>query len=83
MQPLYTLRLTDETIAYDAAPLSTGKKLRELSPGHLYGITDLTFHPDNKHLAFGKGIHHCLGHFVARTDMAVEPPWRHFASARR
>ena len=29
----------------------TGKKLRELAPGHLYGATDLAFHPAGKHLA--------------------------------
>jgi WD40 repeat protein len=29
----------------------TGKKLKALSPGHQYGITDLVFHPDGKHLA--------------------------------
>jgi WD40 repeat protein len=29
---------------------ATGKKIRELSPGHLYGVTDLAFHPDGKHL---------------------------------
>ena len=26
------------------------------------------------HHGFGAGIHHCLGHFVARTDMAVALP---------
>lgn len=26
------------------------------------------------HLGFGGGMHHCLGHFVARTDMAVALP---------
>jgi cytochrome P450 len=26
------------------------------------------------HLGFGAGAHHCLGHFVARTDMAVALP---------
>ncbi len=30
---------------------ATGKKVRELTPGHLYGATDLAFHPDGKHLA--------------------------------
>ena len=30
---------------------STGKKNRELSPIHQYGVTDLCFHPDGKHLA--------------------------------
>ena len=30
-------------------PIS-GKKLRELAPGHQYGVTDLCFHPDSKHL---------------------------------
>jgi WD40 repeat protein len=29
---------------------ATGKKLRELVPGHLNGCTDLAFHPDGKHL---------------------------------
>lgn len=28
----------------------TGKKVRELTPGHQYGVTDLAFHPDGKHL---------------------------------
>lgn len=27
-----------------------------------------------QHLGFGAGVHHCLGHFVARTDMAVALP---------
>ena len=26
------------------------------------------------HLGFGAGVHHCLGHFVARTDMTVALP---------
>lgn len=26
------------------------------------------------HMGFGAGVHHCLGHFVARTDMAVALP---------
>ncbi len=26
------------------------------------------------HLGFGAGVHHCLGHFVARTDMAIALP---------
>ncbi|HKI30947.1 MAG TPA: WD40 repeat domain-containing protein [Gemmataceae bacterium] len=30
---------------------ATGKKLHELKPGHEYGVTDLAFHPDGKHLA--------------------------------
>ncbi len=30
---------------------ATGKKQRELTPGHLNGLTDLCFHPDGKHLA--------------------------------
>ncbi len=29
---------------------ATGKKTRELTPGHAYGATDLAFHPDGKHL---------------------------------
>ena len=34
------------------------------------------------HHGFGAGVHHCLGHFVARTDMAVRCPAR-AADARR
>jgi WD40 repeat protein len=30
---------------------ATGKKVKELTPGHQYGATDLQFHPDGKHLA--------------------------------
>jgi WD40 repeat protein len=30
---------------------STGKKVRELAPGHQSGVTDIAFHPDGKHLA--------------------------------
>jgi WD40 repeat protein len=30
---------------------STGKKVRVLAPPHQYGVTDLAFHPDGKHLA--------------------------------
>jgi WD40 repeat protein len=30
---------------------ATGKKVRELTPGHLNGATDLAFHPDGVHLA--------------------------------
>lgn len=30
---------------------ATGKKEREFTPGHQYGITDLCFHPYGKHLA--------------------------------
>jgi WD40 repeat protein len=29
---------------------ATGKKLKEFTPGHQYGATDLCFHPDGKHL---------------------------------
>src|SRR5262249_6038176 len=29
---------------------ASGKKLKELTPGHLNGLTDLVFHPDGKHL---------------------------------
>lgn len=29
---------------------ATGKKQKELTPGHQYGATDLCFHPDGKHL---------------------------------
>jgi WD40 repeat protein len=30
---------------------ASGNKLRELTPGHLNGATDVQFHPDGKHLA--------------------------------
>jgi WD40 repeat protein len=30
---------------------ATGKRIRELTPGHLNGLTDLCFHPDGRHLA--------------------------------
>jgi WD40 repeat protein len=30
---------------------ATGKKIRELTPGHEQGLTDLAFHPDGRHLA--------------------------------
>lgn len=30
---------------------ATGQKLRELTPGHLSGLTALSFHPDGQHLA--------------------------------
>jgi WD40 repeat protein len=30
---------------------ASGKTVRELTPGHMYGVTDLLFHPDGKHLA--------------------------------
>jgi WD40 repeat protein len=31
----------------------TGKAVRELTPGHQYGVTDLVFHPEGQHLASG------------------------------
>ena len=30
---------------------ATGTKVRELTPGHQSGLTDLCFHPDGQHLA--------------------------------
>ncbi len=29
---------------------ATGKKIREMTPGHLNGLTDLAFHPDGQHV---------------------------------
>lgn len=40
------------------------------APDPSFDITELR----PPHLGFGAGIHHCLGHFVARTDMAVALP---------
>ncbi|KRF12780.1 cytochrome P450 [Nocardioides sp. Soil796] len=39
-------------------------------PDPSFDITQLR----TPHLGFGSGVHHCLGHFVARTDMAVALP---------
>lgn len=35
---------------------------------------DITRTQPAPHLGFGAGVHHCLGHFVARTDMAAALP---------
>ncbi|MFT4052825.1 MAG: cytochrome P450 [Microbacterium sp.] len=35
---------------------------------------DITYDERPLHSGFGGGIHHCLGHFVARTDMSVALP---------
>lgn len=38
-------------------------------------VTDVDItSPRPTHLGFGGGVHHCLGHFVARIDMAVALP---------
>lgn len=39
--------LSGKIILLDPA---TGKKLKELTPGHEYGVTDIAFHPDGKHV---------------------------------
>lgn len=39
------------------------------APGFDISVTDRPLHS-----GFGGGIHHCLGHFVARTDMSVALP---------
>lgn len=39
-------------------------------PDPSFDITE----PRPPHLGFGAGAHHCLGHFVARTDMSVALP---------
>ena len=39
-------------------------------PDPSFDITELR----PPHHGFGAGVHHCLGHFVARTDMAVALP---------
>jgi len=43
---------------------------RRAVPDPAFDITALR----TPHLGFGAGVHHCLGHFVARTDMAVALP---------
>ncbi|MCR8670444.1 cytochrome P450 [Agrococcus sp. HG114] len=35
---------------------------------------DITYDDRPLHSGFGGGVHHCLGHFVARTDMSVALP---------
>lgn len=35
---------------------------------------DITYDERPLHSGFGGGVHHCLGHFVARTDMSVALP---------
>ncbi len=35
---------------------------------------DITSTGNPPHFGFGAGVHHCLGHFVARTDMTVALP---------
>ncbi len=35
---------------------------------------DITVESRPVHVGFGGGVHHCLGHFVARTDMSVALP---------
>lgn len=35
---------------------------------------DITYDQRPLHSGFGGGVHHCLGHFVARTDMSVALP---------
>jgi cytochrome P450 len=40
-------------------------------------MADTTFDIEGErasHMGFGGGVHHCLGHFVARTDMSVALP---------
>ena len=40
-------------------------------------MADTTFDIEGdraSHMGFGGGVHHCLGHFVARTDMSVALP---------
>jgi cytochrome P450 len=39
-------------------------------PGPAFDITAKR----SPHFAFGGGVHHCIGHFVARTDMSVALP---------
>lgn len=69
-----------EDIDFDGLVLPKGGIVQVLS--HSAG-TDPAAMPDPSfdirelrppHLGFGAGVHHCLGHFVARTDMAVALP---------
>jgi cytochrome P450 len=69
-----------EDVEYQGLHIPRGGIVQMLS--HAAG-TDPTAMPDPAfditqvrppHLGFGSGVHHCLGHFVARTDMAVALP---------
>ena len=48
-----------------------GTDPRAMSP---HVALDITYDDRPLHSGFGGGIHHCLGHFVARTDMSVALP---------
>ena len=50
---------------------SSGTDPRVMGDDPKFDITETDRPP---HTGFGGGIHHCLGHFVARTDMSVALP---------
>ena len=61
---------------YNGLPIKTGTTLHLISEAA--GTDPETFAPGfditaerTRHFGFGGGIHHCLGHAVARSDMAV------------
>ena len=66
-----------EDFTFDNVPIGKGDTLHILvhstatdpQTGH-DGVFDIR-RPAKVHFGFGGGAHHCLGHFVARTDMAA------------
>ena len=69
-----------ETFTFEGVEIRAGETLQMYS--HSAG-TDPAAMPDTRfdiqaerpaHMGFGGGVHHCLGHFVARTDMGVALP---------
>ena len=58
-----TIHLFSESAGTDSTPAGTGQ------PGG--GDFDITATGRPPHFGFGGGIHYCLGHYVARADMAT------------
>jgi cytochrome P450 len=63
---------TDPGDAGDAGPGDTGSgdaESGDAGPGDAVAGFDITAGERRPHFGFGGGIHYCLGHYVARTDM--------------
>ncbi len=79
MRPTTTWATREALVAFefDGVKVRKGETLHILV--HASGTDPLTGHdgkfditrPTKRHFGFGGGAHHCLGHFVARTDMAA------------